>query len=140
MAHIKQQTSRAIPCRLVHLETNNRQHRSHSKHFIRASKYNSSPTKPRPTQQTSMKKGDGFKVMDLSNSPGPFLSTCCRYLLQWDFSTETLVCVSSRDTDFTYCSLSVYAPPQMTWLWISDVHDTHLASYTHFATELLAPF
>lgn len=108
-----------------------RQHRIHSKHFIRASKNNLSPTKPRPTQQTSMKKGDGFKEGDLSNSPGPFLSTCCGYLLPWDFSTETLVCVSSRDTDFTYRSVSVYDPPPPNDMALDQWCSWHPLSFKH---------
>lgn len=55
-----------------------------------------------------------FKEKDFSDSPGPFLSTCWRNLLPWDFSTEPLVCVSSRDTDFThysFVSISEYPQP-----------------------------
>lgn len=40
----------------------------------------------------------------LSGRPRPFVTTCCRDLLPRDFSTETLVCVSSRDTDLTKSS------------------------------------
>lgn len=63
--------------------------------------------KKKPSNQTTsitanLQENKGDKG-DLSNSPGPFLSTCWRN--QWEFSTETLVCVSSRDTDFTNYNL-----------------------------------
>lgn len=112
MALFKQQTSEPVPPQAGEFGKEHKDNTDFIPNFIQASNMPSKKGEKKKHTNHSKpqwKKGDSFKEMDFSNSLGPFLSTCWKNLLPWEFSTETLVCVSSRDTDFTNYSLaSIY--------------------------------
>ena len=98
--HVRNQRQHIVPLQVW--KRTQRQDRIHSKGFIQACESNPSNN----TTSITANLEENERSFD-RNAARPFLSTCWRNLLPWDFSTETLVCVSSRDTGFTL-QLSTY--------------------------------